>query len=277
VYTTRQVSQLLQLPIGQVREYARSGFLSPSKDTRGAYRFGFQDLVLLRAVAALTAVDVSHCQVRRTLGHLKTQLEPNRSLTEVRIAVVAGELMAQDGDTLWQPDSGQLHMNFAAGRRPSRISLMDVEERTDGDDDARAADQWYERGCELEPDNPLGAIDAYRHTLARNPHHADAHINLGRLLHCAGNASDAARHYRTALQARPTSATAAFNLGVALEDLDQQDAAIDAYECASILDPEFPDPHFNLAALCEARGDTQAALRHLREYKELIRTVPQAP
>ena len=83
------------------------------------------------------------------------------------------------------------------------------------------AEGWYERGCDLEEPAPAEARAAYRRALELAPEHPDAHVNLGRLLHEAGD--PAAAHYRSALAARAGDATAEFNLGVALEDLEQRD------------------------------------------------------
>ncbi len=275
MYSTRQVAELLNLPMGQVRQYARSGFLSPVKDDNGAYRFDFQDLVLLRTAVELTEHDVPHRRVRHAFRNLKSQLSEDRPLTEVTVAVVAGSLMAQDGETVWNPDSGQLHMNFGSASDVASsepVPLNSVQTQPSEVEAGDSADEWYEYGCESESINPLEAIEAYRKALAIDPTHADAHINLGRLIHGAGNLADAVRHYRAALRARPGSATAWFNMGISLEDSHRNAEAIDAYNHAIGLDPDFPDPHFNLAALYEKVGDARAALRHFRIYRKLTRS-----
>src|SRR5437867_2520907 len=68
---------------------------------------------------------------------------------------------------------------------------------------AVSAAVWYERGCDLEEDAPAEGREAYRRALEIEPHHAGAHVNLGRLLHEAGDAAAAADHYRIAAQAAP--------------------------------------------------------------------------
>ena len=64
---------------------------------------------------------------------------------------------------------------------------------------------------------------------------------------------------------------AAYNLGVALEDSGQEDDAVDSYMVAIESDPLLADAYYNLARLCEERGDRAAALRYLRSYSDLVR------
>src|SRR3989454_866757 len=98
---------------------------------------------------------------------------------------------------------------------------------------------------------------------------ADAHVNLGRLLHEQGMIEEAERHYRLALRESPEHATAAFNLGIALEDLNQPADAIEAYRAALATDPRLADAHYNVARLYEKVGKKAAALRHLSIYRRL--------
>src|SRR5262249_28980647 len=134
-----------------------------------------------------------------------------------------------------------------------------------------AADDWYERGCELETQAPVDARAAYVRAVEIDPGHAAAHVNLGRLLHEAGEIDAAERHYRSALAAQPADATAAFNLGVALEDVGGADQAITAYEQVVASDPGYADAYYNLGRLCESLGRRAEAIRHLRTYRKLTR------
>src|SRR5438128_1663606 len=136
------------------------------------------------------------------------------------------------------------------------------------EDELSAAD-WYELGLELEVAAPGEARDAYRRALELDAHHADAHVNLGRLLHEQGLVEEAERHYRLALSANPDLATAAYNLGIALEDLDRPADAVEAYRQALAADPRLADAHYNVARLYERLGKKAAALRHLSSYERL--------
>ena len=99
----------------------------------------------------------------------------------------------------------------------------------------------------------------------------DAHVNLGRLLHEAGELAEAERHYRATLGLRPDDATAAFNLAVAIEDQGREDEALEQYERAITIDGRNADAHYNAARLYEKIGKYTAAIRHLRAYRELVR------
>ena len=51
---------------------------------------------------------------------------------------------------------------------------------------ARTAAEWFDLACELDPASPDEARHAYEQALALDARLADAHINLGRLLHAGG-------------------------------------------------------------------------------------------
>ncbi len=134
---------------------------------------------------------------------------------------------------------------------------------------APSAEASYEQACSLEDQNPSEAIDRYLEAVAANPRHADAHVNLGRLLHTGGRLREAEAHYVAALVARPNDATATFNLAVVLEDLGKHDEAITRYQEAIALDPGCVDAYFNIARLYEKKGEKLAAIRHLKDYRRL--------
>jgi protein O-GlcNAc transferase len=143
------------------------------------------------------------------------------------------------------------------------------------------ATAWYDLGCALEPTDPAGAINAYRRAIAGRPDFADAHNNLGRTLHDAGDLAAAESHYRLACCASPGVALYWFNLGVVVEDRGRLAEAIAAYEHALALEPSSgtgADTHYNLARLYEqiGRGTNdelamRRAVRHFSQYRAIAR------
>jgi len=131
------------------------------------------------------------------------------------------------------------------------------------------AEDFFQLGCSLEAGAPEAARAAYERALALSPTHVDAHVNLGRLLHEAHELRLAEEHYRSALALRPRDVTALFNLGVLMEDQQKPEEALSLYEQATGIDPDHADAHFNAARLHDLAGHYEAALRHLRAYRNL--------
>jgi tetratricopeptide (TPR) repeat protein len=260
-FTLRQVSEMLGLSPAQIRSYATKGFLTPDRGLRGELLFGFHDLVILRTAGELSSAHIPQRKVRRILERLREQLPDGQSLTAVRIAADGDRVVVRDGDAVWNPESGQSLFDFSVAELAEKTATF-----TKGDDEPHEldADDWYQLACELELSEPDQAAKAYERVLALDANHADAHVNLGRLLHEQKAPAAAEKHYRAALVADPDHETAAFNLGVALEDLGRYTDAIDAYHRAIELDPGNADAHYNIAGIYERRGDKAAALRHLK-------------
>lgn len=271
-YTVADVAQLIKLAPAQVRAFARDGFLSPGRGPRGDFRFSFQDLVVLRAAKDLAAARIPARRIRRTLKRLRQELPRGRSLAELRITAEGERIVVRDGETAWNPDSGQVVIDFqvrdlATRAAPIARRTARAAQAAEADYDA---DGWYELGLELEAVAPQEARDAYRRALELDPHHADAHVNLGRLLQEEDLTEEAETHYRAALADSPEHATAWFDLGTALEDLRRAGDAVDAYRRAILADRRLADAHFNLARLYEKAGKKAAALRHLGIYQRLV-------
>jgi tetratricopeptide (TPR) repeat protein len=269
-YSLREVSALLGLSPAQIRAYAEKGFLEPERGSRGEMRFGFHDLVLLRTAGELSAANISQRKVQRVLERLREQLPSGRSLTAVRITADGDRVIVRDGETVWNPESGQSLFDFSVADLAEKAAPFVRRAAQEArEQDETTAEQWFELACELEMSSTESARDAYERVLSLDPEHADAHVNLGRILHEQGDAAAAEEHYRAAVDANPEHETATFNLGVALEDLGRVDDAIAAYTSAIALDPDNADAHYNLAGIYEQRGDKQAALRHLKVYRTL--------
>ena len=290
---------MLGLSPARLRAYVRAGLLCPQRGHGGELRFSFQDLLLLRTAEGLVTDRLPPRRVRDTLLRLRRRLPTAHSLTGVNLEAEGGHIVIRDGATTWRADSGQGLLSFGsaagappneAAQRPTPIAPMRprpvpplVASTESGRSHAggvagealpppASAEDFYNLGCGLEDEAPEAARVAYLNALRLDPRHADAHLNLGRLMHESGDLEFAEEHYRAALALRPDDATASFNLGVVLEDRHQPDAALATYEAALQADPKHADAHFNAARLHDLAGRYEAALRHLRAYRNLAET-----
>ena len=278
-YSTAEVARILGLSPGQVRGYVRAGFLSPERGDDGEMRFSFPDLVFLRTARGLISARVPPRRIRRALERLREQLPEDRPLNAVRIGMEGSRIVVEDGARRWQPESGQALFDFdaadlaleAAPLESARDAFEQARRRKASDAGVLTAEDWFEWGCELEPTDAAQARDAYEKALELDPDHASSHVNLGRLLHEAGEPAAAEPHYRRALEVRSDDPTAAYNLGVALEDLGKLPEALLAYQKAVRLEPDNADAHFNAASLAERLGRDAEAVRHLAAYRKLTR------
>src|SRR5688500_4650512 len=112
-FSIREVSAMLGLSPAQIRAYAREGFLQPARGGRGELRFGFQDLVILRTAGELNSAHIPQRKVRRVLERLRDQLPEGRPLTGLRISADGQRVIVRDGDSVWNPESGQSLFDFS--------------------------------------------------------------------------------------------------------------------------------------------------------------------
>jgi len=270
--STADAARILGLSEARIRELVRSGLCRPARDGR-RYAFSFQELVVLRTAAGLLAQNVPMARVRRALATLVTELPADRPVSGLRIFADGKRVAVRDGGTSWEPETGQTLLDFGVDELAERVTELRTshEHEKPKDDDSHAqALVEFERGLDLEDDDPSGACTAYGRALELDPDLVDAWVNLGRIAHQAGSAAEAVRLYHHALERSPEDPVIHFNLALALEDARGASPAASHYEKALELDPSFADAHFNLAALCEKLGRKADALRHYHAYKKLI-------
>jgi tetratricopeptide (TPR) repeat protein len=268
--STADAARILGLSEARIRELVRSGLCRPARDGR-RYAFSFQELVVLRAAAGLLAKQVPMARVRRALAALVSELPPDRPLSGLRIWADGKRVAVRDGGAAWEPETGQTLLDFDIDSLAEQVAeLRKVDEQSDKGESAEArALAEFERGLDLEDDDPAAACDAYGKALELDPNLVDAWVNLGRIAHASGSAAEAVRLYHHALERSPDDPVIHFNLALALEDARGAAPAATHYERALALDPSFADAHYNLAALCETLGRKADALRHYHAYKKL--------
>jgi tetratricopeptide (TPR) repeat protein len=267
-YGVRDVEKLLQVPRSTIRALIDAGFVAPARGPRNAWLFSFQDLVVLRTARALVAARVPRKRITVSLRELRRHLPESMPLSGLSICAVADRVVVKEGARRWQADSGQYLLAFEGDPADGSLSVI---ERTQADA-PESAEAWFEEGSAMESEDAEVAIAAYERAIALDPAFTDAAVNLGSLLHEQGRHAKAERVYRAALASKATHPLLHYNLGVLLEDMGRKREAAAAYEKALRANPRLADCHYNLALLCEALGRPQDAIRHMADYRRLMRT-----
>lgn len=257
----RKVRAMLGLPLHVVTGLIDAGVVTPTRGPRHAWRFTFQDVVLLRTAHRLRTAHVPSRKLLRAMARVKGGLGP-LPMSGVRLTAIDRQVVVREGLLQWEAESGQLLMDFDTAPAPADVQPLGS--------DASAID-WFAEGAALEDSDPAAAERAYRHALGADPEHAPAALNLSALLCEQSRCDDAVRVLDQALRHLPDDAGLHFNRGIALEDQQRADEAISAYERALALQPDLADAHFNLARLHERAGRPHRALRHLQAYRRLAR------
>ncbi len=266
-YSTRQVAGLTGLPLRQIRHLVERGLIEPERGDRFEYRFGFQDLVLLRTARRLLNGDVKVRRAFSILKKLRNQVTDARTLSSLPIFADGDRLVLRGAQGTWDAQTGQGLLNFAQDEPPDNVaSLAARGAQSSQPIDELDSDDWYNLGLELEEVDPDKAPDAYRQAINLDPENADAHVNLGRLRQLRGDLKSAKRHYQRALETTPSHQLAYYNMGTVFDELDEIDLAVKFYRKALSV----ADAHYNLARIHEIRGDRLSSLRHLRQYRRLM-------
>ena len=277
-YSVRDVEKLAGLPRRRIRSLVEAGLVSPARGPRNAWRFSFQDLILLRSARALATARVPRKRIRSSVEELKRRLPESMPLSGVSLSTGADGVVVREGDRRWQVESGQYLLGFGPEDAAAGEVALPPPEEADAtprvlkrQPAARpaSAEDWFERGAVLEAQDQEAAREAYAQAIAADPGLLKARINLGCLLHEMGRLEQAEATYREALRIHGPEPVVLYDLGVLLEDMGRKREAMHAYETALRRDETFADCHYNLALLCRGLGRPREAIQHMAAYRRL--------
>ncbi|KAB8333292.1 tetratricopeptide repeat protein [Scytonema tolypothrichoides VB-61278] len=104
-----------------------------------------------------------------------------------------------------------------------------------------------------------------------NQYYPIASSNLGSLFEQQGNLDAAVESYQQALRVKPDYAEAHYNLGNALQKQGKLEAAIEAYQQTLKIKPEISEAHNNLGTVLQKQGKLDAAVE---SYQQAISLKP---
>jgi tetratricopeptide (TPR) repeat protein len=247
--------------------FIKEGFVSPVRGRHNEYRFGFQDLVLLRTAQSLRAANVPTHRILRALKRLRSRLPAELPLTGLRINAIGDDVAVQERGKSVSAESGQFLFDFEVTASPAAVLAM----RPVDDDASSSARDWFVHAERAEQDDVSSAEAAYRKAIEASPSFINAYLNLGALLQEDGRYREAIELYDTALRLAPSESLLHFNRALALEDLGRTEDGLEAYERCLAITPELADAHWNAARLYEQLDQPQMALQHYSAYRRLQR------
>lgn len=260
-FTRREFQRLLDVSDQQLNYWEKLRLISPRKAGAGK-SYDFRDLITLRAAKQLIETGIPASRLRRSLVALNQKLSEVKSpLTELRIRSNGKDVIVERAGKQLEPISGQFVLNFETRELGSKIRVMPQ----------RSAEDWFAMALEYDgdPATRSQAMGAYQRTIAMDPEHVEALINLGMLAYDAGQLAEAAQSFRRAVELQPENGIAQFNLGSVLEELGQFEQARQHLRLAVRHEPHHADARYNLAFVCEKLGALVEAREHWTVYVKL--------
>ena len=218
-YGVREVEKLLRLPRSTIRGLIEAGFVSPARGPRNAWRFSFQDLIVLRTAQALAAARVPAKRITKSLKELRRHLPDAMPLSGLSIGAVGERVVVKEGANRWQAESGQYLLAFEGDPAAGALKVMEREEET--------LEAQIDLGFELHEAGRLAEAEAvYRKALEDHGPDPLLLYNLGVLLQDLGRSTDAVEAYQAALHGDPRMADCHYNLALLCEQLGRAQQAI---------------------------------------------------
>ena len=176
-YGVRDVERLLRLPRSTIRSLIAAGFVAPERGPRGAWRFSFQDLIVLRTAQALAEAKVPQRRITRSMRELRRHLPDAMPLSGLSICAVADRVVVREGGSRWQAESGQYLLAFEGDPADGALSVIESRHASEARDGAQT---WFDKGVALERQDAEGALKGVR---ARHRHGP----GVSRRLHQSGS------------------------------------------------------------------------------------------
>ena len=251
---------MLNISPRRLRHWEKIQFISRSLKTDEGQFYSFQDLVSLRAAAALISGGISLQQVIRSIDLIRKKFPEIKGISELKFFSHRNTLMMKYNGLSFDPVNGQLLMSFEdrevsapATFKPSKQEKNHLF--------------WFEYGLRYDIEGKWQlAVKAYRKALQLDPTLADCWNNLATIYYRVGKKKKAIRYYLNALKINSSYKLAYYNLGNIFEELKKLRPAVKMYLRAIELDPEYYDAHYNLALVYDKLHSYREACHHWEIY-----------
>lgn len=301
LFTTAQLSRILEVPARELRAWMRRKLIRPVKVARRLAWFDFREVAMARALHGLISAGVSPARIGRSIRELAQWLpeaqgvDTQAMLTQLETSALGPVLSVRLQDGRLADPGGQLLLDFHRGAAPGAHRAGAIRAFTS----PRAADPQPAAGApraaagpapELvrdlaavlgmapdgmpaseepppggaAPETPSRVLDLGAAAGAWPGAGPDELFRHGVLAEDAGQWHLARHLYERALAAGDTDPETCFNLGNVLYELDRKHAAARRYLQAVALDAEYVESLNNLGNALAESGWLNEAVRAYR-------------
>ncbi|MBX3439963.1 MAG: tetratricopeptide repeat protein, partial [Planctomycetaceae bacterium] len=128
---------------------------------------------------------------------------------------------------------------------------------------------WFVEGCRLYTDGEIdAATESFRLSLMNEPSNPEAHFHLAECLYRRREVRAALERYYVAAEQDHDYLEAWTQIGCLHRELGERERALDAFEIALNLHPEYAEAHFHRAEVLYDLGRSAEAIPHWETYLE---------
>jgi tetratricopeptide (TPR) repeat protein len=274
LYTPAMLSQLLEVSVHVIRGWERAKLIRPVKSVYRLPYFDFQEVTSARRLSQLLEAGIPRREIEESLRRLPSvRRGDQRPLEQLDILVRNARLVMRDRFGLLEPSTRQRVMDFEpeqpqpAEDAPSYDPPPSIKIQIARPDETFHGQDWYVQGCRLYDEGRLSdAAEAFRLCLMTEPHNPEAHFHLAEVLYRQDNVAGALERYYAAVENDREYIEAWTQIGCLHRELDEPESALDAFDIALGVHPEYPDAHFQKAETLAELGRRSEALPHWRRY-----------
>lgn len=275
--TPAMLSQMLGVPVGVIRRWARLGLIRPVKKVGRLPYFDFREVAAARKVMDLLGAGVPVERLREALARLATLLGRD-AFPQARLELMAenSRLLFRDPAGLIDPATGQRVFDFdppasdALESEQAVVAFPAPSSPAPAIHRPRSADEWRHEGeLLLEAGRTTDAIEAFRLSLMERADDSETQFLLAESLYRCGNLLGALERYHQIVERDHDDGEAWVQLGCVRAELNDLDAAAEAFRIALLIQPDDPDAHWQLAEALHQQGQTREAVKHWSRYVEL--------
>lgn len=278
--TPAMLSQMLDISVHEIRRWERSGLIKAVAHVCRLPFFDFQEVAGARRLADLVDAGVPVREIQASLARLESVMGVgSRPLAQLDILAADKHLLYRDAEGRLKTTAGQRLFDFD-GPPPADAPVgetisLPVREVPSRDD--WTARDWFEEGRRLADAGELApAIESFRMSLLDDHDAPEVQFHLAEAQYRQGNVHAALERYHVATELDHNYLEAWTQIGCLLAELDRLAEAIDAFDVAIDIHPDYPDAHLHKAESLHQAGRTAEAVPHWQKYLEFDQTGPWA-